>query len=158
MSMMNKNIRYYLDDLVNRYPVVSRRLKGRAKVRFAGDIIPCAHAKRLVGDRVLVVGEAGGMVDPIWGGGIHFALASGSLAGQVAVEAIEEDAFDERFLLRFDRRWRKSKDYRNLRKAYLLARVFLTYSKLDRYAFLRLMDLLMKRLKASKLPDGRLVS
>jgi flavin-dependent dehydrogenase len=44
--------------------------------------------RRLVADGLLVVGEAAGLVGPLTGAGIAFALESGTLAGEVATAAL----------------------------------------------------------------------
>jgi flavin-dependent dehydrogenase len=44
---------------------------------------------RLVGRRIMVVGDAAGLASPLTGEGIYYAIVSGSLAADVAVETIE---------------------------------------------------------------------
>jgi flavin-dependent dehydrogenase len=64
--------------------------------------------RRLVGDGVLVAGEAAGLVGPLTGAGIAFALESGVLAGHVLASVLAEgDATRDR-LSRYGQtiRWR----------------------------------------------------
>lgn len=44
--------------------------------------------RKISGEKVLLVGDAAGFVDPFLGEGIYYAVASGSAAGEVAAEAI----------------------------------------------------------------------
>jgi menaquinone-9 beta-reductase len=50
--------------------------------------------RRLVADGLLVAGEAAGLVGPMTGAGIGFALASGALAGRTMAAALERGAAD----------------------------------------------------------------
>jgi len=93
MSLMSKtraNIRTLLDFLVDKHPVASKKLHGKPKLRFAADIIPLQHAKKIYTDRVLVVGDAAGMVESIGGGGISYAIRGSTIAAAVAVKALKK--------------------------------------------------------------------
>src|SRR5205814_9824338 len=57
-------------------------------------------------ERVLLIGDAASMVDPINGEGIHTALESARMAARVAGEALRAGDFSEPFLSRYERRWR----------------------------------------------------
>lgn len=142
MSKMQSNIKTYLDFLVNKHPIASRKLRGRPKLRFAADIIPAQHAHKIYGDRILVVGDAAGMVDPIWGAGIGYAIRGSMLAAKVAVKALEENTFDETFLSQFKKEWKRGETYKHIRKIQLLSRLFILYSRFDKNAYLRLQTLL----------------
>ena len=53
-----------------------------------GAVIPLkAATDRIVGERLLLAGDAGGFVDAFTGEGIHFAMRSGQLAGRTLAEA-----------------------------------------------------------------------
>jgi digeranylgeranylglycerophospholipid reductase len=58
-------------------------------------------------DGLLVVGDAGALISTLLGEGIRFAIELGRLAGEVAVAAHRAGRFDARYLVRFDRAWRK---------------------------------------------------
>ena len=50
-------------------------------------MIPCGGAlPRAFGDRVLLVGDAAGLVSPLTAGGIHTALCYGGMAGSAAAD------------------------------------------------------------------------
>ena len=51
-------------------------------------ILPLGPIARTAADRVLVVGDAAGLVKPTTGGGIYYALTSASIAADVAATAL----------------------------------------------------------------------
>ncbi len=59
-----------------------------------------------VSDNVMLVGDAARHTDPITGGGIVNGMIAGYLAGLTAYEAVESGDFSERFLRRYDERWK----------------------------------------------------
>jgi geranylgeranyl reductase family protein len=59
-------------------------------------------------ERLLVVGDAAGHIDPLTGEGIHLAMDGGEIAARTLVEAIDAGDFSERFLSRYERRWKKA--------------------------------------------------
>jgi len=155
ISKMRGNIRTYLDFLVDKHPVASKKLHGRQKLTFAASIIPLAHAEKIFDDRILVVGDAAGMVDPLWGGGIGYAIKGGMLAAEVAVKALEKNSFDGTLLSQFEQEWKKGKAYKLIRKLELVLELFNLYSKFDEDAYFRLHHLLaLKRgaYKVNKIP------
>jgi geranylgeranyl reductase family protein len=73
--------------------------------QFFGHVLPSLHRRswgrnRVAGEGWLAVGDAAGLVDPITGEGIYYAMRSGDLASQVVLEDIpleqKADAYRER--------------------------------------------------------------
>ena len=62
----------------------------------------CVRARRLSGDGLLLVGDAGGYYDPFTGEGIYRALRSAQLAAAVARDALAGDTFGAEYLARYD--------------------------------------------------------
>jgi flavin-dependent dehydrogenase len=152
ISEMRANIKEYLDYFVEKFPLVSRNLRNLKKVRFAADIIPAAHARHIVGDNMMLVGDAAGMVDPISGAGIGRAMEGGSIAGEVASRALRERRFDSSFLKQFERMWKRTQGYKDIRWDSLGGRFTLRYySKLDKDAFYKFMRLAIWREDAHKI-------
>lgn len=84
------------------------RFKHAQPVAIKGGLIPVgASLDRLVDDGFMVVGTAAHQVDPIHGGGIGLAMASGRLAGQVAGEAVKNQDFSKERLGKFEELWKK---------------------------------------------------
>ena len=57
-------------------------------------ILPLGAVGRTYGDRMLVIGDAAGLVKPTTGGGIHYSILSAALAADVAIEALAADRLD----------------------------------------------------------------
>ena len=101
--------REYLKRFMQKHPVASKKLV-KSKVTglsmhpiSLGGAIPKTYANGL-----LVVGEAASQVKSTTGGGIIFGLLCARIAGEVAYEAIENRDFSERFLSRYQLRWKRS--------------------------------------------------
>lgn len=58
-------------------------------------------------DRVLLAGDAAGMVNAFSAEGIYFAMVSGDLAADAAIAAMEADHFDARQLSRYQASWER---------------------------------------------------
>lgn len=62
-----------------------------AKVKIKGHHLPMGEVRRVPGrGHVLLAGDAAGLVDPITGEGIGWAVHSGQLAAEAAVKALQE--------------------------------------------------------------------
>jgi geranylgeranyl reductase family protein len=70
-------------------------------------ILPLAPIKRTYGDRVLVLGDAAGLVKPTTGGGIYYSLASAEIAADTLVAALASDRLHSGALAAYETAWRK---------------------------------------------------
>jgi digeranylgeranylglycerophospholipid reductase len=70
-------------------------------------VLPLAPVRRTWTDRVVVVGDAAGLVKPTTGGGIYYGLLTGRLAADVLAPALADDHLDAARLKEYQRRWRK---------------------------------------------------
>jgi flavin-dependent dehydrogenase len=59
-------------------------------------------------ERLLIVGDAAGQIDPLTGEGIHHAMDGGQLAAQTLAEGLAVGDLSQRFLARYQRRWMKA--------------------------------------------------
>jgi geranylgeranyl reductase family protein len=74
-------------------------------VRPRGHYLPCGGISRKVcGDRLILAGDAAGWVDPFQGEGIGYAIRSGQLAAETALDAAKRDDFSRRALAGYKRR------------------------------------------------------
>lgn len=83
--------------------------RGHAVTLIVGNVpvaLPPAH---LVGEGVILVGDAARQVDPLTGGGIINAMLAGRLAAQVTVEALAARDASAHFLARYAEAWRKTR-------------------------------------------------
>jgi flavin-dependent dehydrogenase len=93
--------------LIKDDPYVSKALGPKADIepmrpgslRLGG--VPRSH-----GNHVIVIGDAAGLIDPLTGEGIHFALASGKMGAQAIIAAFAASNFSSSFLkTKWDDRW-----------------------------------------------------
>ncbi len=61
------------------------KLRGGKRILLEGHPLPMSRNKKLVFDRVLLVGDAGGMVAHTSGEGIYFSMAAGRMAAQALI-------------------------------------------------------------------------
>lgn len=60
--------------------------------------------RKIYGERVLLVGDAAGFVDPFLGEGIYYAVASGIAAGEISSEAVKCNKITEKDLCKFEKK------------------------------------------------------
>ena len=70
-------------------------------------LLPLKPIAKTYGDRILVIGDAGGFTKPTTGGGIFYSLLTASLATETLVEAFAAGRLDEEYLERYERRWQE---------------------------------------------------
>ncbi|MFQ6125975.1 MAG: NAD(P)/FAD-dependent oxidoreductase [Candidatus Heimdallarchaeota archaeon] len=70
-----------------------RNLNGKIDQLIAGIIPSGGPVQQCFTDNFMVAGDAGGFTNPIFFGGIGTAMLTGSLAGETAVEALEEEDY-----------------------------------------------------------------
>ncbi len=106
-------------------------LKNRSVVDKKGGYLPMRLMHPLSDHSQLLLGDAGGMVSPLFGAGIDYAIEAAEAAAQTAEEALRTNRFDARFLRTYDHAVdeRFGKD---LRKQLLLARWIIFSKKFGR--------------------------
>jgi geranylgeranyl reductase family protein len=79
--------------------------KNLAKATPIGGVFPTCPMRTFTADRVLLCGDAAGLVNPMTGEGIYYAMYSGELAAKTAIKALENNTTDARSLREYHRRW-----------------------------------------------------
>jgi digeranylgeranylglycerophospholipid reductase len=97
--------------------------QGSPVTLVAGNVPVALPPTPMVTGGLMLVGDAARQVDPLTGGGITNAMNAGTLAAQVAVEAIERGDTSARFLSRYEERWQGSIG-RRMRRNYRLREKF----------------------------------
>jgi flavin-dependent dehydrogenase len=89
--------------------------------------------RRSYTDCVLVVGDSAGQVKSTSGGGIYFGLKAAEAAAETAIECLEKNDTSNRYLRRYQTRWRRSIG-RELRVTWIMRRILdeLTDAEVDR--------------------------
>ena len=116
-------------------------IKEKRIIRFTSALVPLVPAKRIYAERMFVVGDAAGMVDPFYGGGISYAIQGGKIAAKVALDALKEVNFSEDFLSEYQKKWERTEDYMNIKKMYHLSNLFLPLSKIDKDIFSKMIGI-----------------
>ena len=103
------NIKDLLHDFVKNHPVASKKLKNaRLEGILKGGKIPLAFGDfnwSRVRKNLMLLGDAGGFVNPITAEGISYAIKTGIYAAQAADKYFEEKCENEATLLTYDAAW-----------------------------------------------------
>jgi geranylgeranyl reductase family protein len=75
----------------------------RPRLKF----LPLRAIERTFDDRLLVVGDAAGLVKPTTGGGIYYSIVSASIAADVGAQALTRDCLGAWALRSYESRWRR---------------------------------------------------
>jgi len=70
-------------------------------------MLPLAPIPRTYLDRVVVIGDAAGLVKPTTGGGIYYSILSGDLAADVLADGLKSNRLGADFLQKYETGWRK---------------------------------------------------
>lgn len=81
-----------------------------------GAFLPLSLSTRTWARRILLVGDAGGFVDPLTGGGLNAALFTGWLGGKVCAGALGKG---EEKLEEYEKKWKKGLYFRHSRSSFL---------------------------------------
>jgi electron-transferring-flavoprotein dehydrogenase len=102
------------------HPAIASMLEGSKLLRYGAKAIPeggLFAMPRLYADGLMLIGDSGGFLNGMRLKGIHLAMKSGMLAAETAWEALQVDRYDVATLAGYERRFRESWAYRELRSA-----------------------------------------
>jgi menaquinone-9 beta-reductase len=94
-------------DLMKNHPLFKERFEGATEVpgTYAGWQLPCGSERRqLSGEGFVLVGDAGGLIDPFSGEGIGNAMVAGKYAAQTIAEALKAGDTSAAFFKTYDQR------------------------------------------------------
>jgi len=96
----------YIKYFVTEHPVASELLADAEIVKSCGAYIPYRKAFRpSYANGIMVAGDSAGMVNPINGEGIFYAMRAGKIAGTIAAEAVKAKDFSAKFLKTYEDQW-----------------------------------------------------
>jgi digeranylgeranylglycerophospholipid reductase len=133
-------------------------LKGRRVIKKLGAHIPLVVAARLYSDSALTVGDAAGLVSPLTGAGIHFALSSGRLAGLTANQALEKGDFSNKTLYEYEKTVVGSLAYKNIKKESFIFKFCSRAARIDPNIYSKLFHLYKLRRDFSLLNNLKIAS
>lgn len=102
-----------LTDLVARDPALRARLDGARRVGpiTGWPLMTYSRSRPVVADRLMLLGDAAGLINPINGEGIQYALESGRWAAAAASRALAADRLDAAGLAPYEAELRERMDY-----------------------------------------------
>ena len=104
VSSQKANLKQMMQEIIDTHPVIKERFKNatlHGKVEGWG--LPLGSKKRnLSGERFLLTGDAGSLIDPFTGEGIGNAMVSGLVASRQIKAALEANDFSAEFLRSYD--------------------------------------------------------
>ncbi|MGQ9723371.1 MAG: hypothetical protein ACUVXA_18865, partial [Candidatus Jordarchaeum sp.] len=107
-GMMDRKPAEYLKYFM-KHPAAAQFLDGGKVVMSRGAFIPYRRVfTPSYSAGLLVAGDAAGMVSPVTGEGIFFAVRAGMDAGTTASEAVQSKDFSADFLSKYEQRWMNS--------------------------------------------------
>ena len=95
-----------LEEFMHKHPVGIKKVQGKIVQRKAG-VIWLKKPKRTYAEQALLVGDAAGMVSPFTGEGIHFAIQSGRIAGDVLSEILSKGKTRTTDFQLYEQRWKR---------------------------------------------------
>ncbi len=104
VSAKKVNLKQLMQDAIDTHPNIKERF---ANATMEGDVegwgLPLGSKKRtLSGNRFLLTGDAGSLIDPFTGEGIGNAMVSGLVASRVITKALAANNFSADFLQQYD--------------------------------------------------------
>ncbi|HDM67417.1 MAG TPA: NAD(P)/FAD-dependent oxidoreductase [Thermoplasmatales archaeon] len=72
---------------------------------LGGGIVPVWPLEKTYTDRIILCGDAAGIINPLSGEGIYHAIVSANHAADTIIEAFEEKNFSEDFLSKYEKKW-----------------------------------------------------
>jgi digeranylgeranylglycerophospholipid reductase len=102
---------------------VNRKFKNYTVLSCIAGGVPAVPAlKEIVGNGLMLVGDAAHQEDPISGGGIINAMVAGQIAGKVAAEAIRNGNVTAKRLKDYPKQWHKTEG-KNVEVSYRISKV-----------------------------------
>jgi electron-transferring-flavoprotein dehydrogenase len=105
---------------MKQHPIIARMLAGGTMIRYGAKAIPeggLFAMPRPYGDGLLIVGDSAGFLNGVRLKGIHLGMKSGMLAAETIWEALQAEKFDSATLAWYERRFRESWAFTELRTA-----------------------------------------
>lgn len=97
-----KTVKEYLDIFIGSHPEI---FENAYPIEMNAGIAPVSHSTKMVADGIMLIGDAGQVVDLGTGAGIFRAMESAKMASRTALKAIEKGDFSIKQLKRYEREW-----------------------------------------------------
>jgi electron transfer flavoprotein-quinone oxidoreductase len=117
-TLVDLNLKpYEILERAKAHSYLQELFKGGEILEYGAHLIPewgIEGLPRLYGKGIMVVGDAAGLVNPLFREGTNLAIYSGFMAAETALEALEKGDFSEKTLKGYEERLRESYIYKDL--------------------------------------------
>ncbi len=117
-TLINLNIKpYEILEGAKTHPYLRELFEGGEILEYGAHLIPewgLQGLPKLYGNGVMIVGDAAGLVNPLFREGTNLAIYSGLMAAETALEALEKGDFSEKTLKAYEERFKESYIYKDL--------------------------------------------
>ncbi|MFX1456734.1 MAG: NAD(P)/FAD-dependent oxidoreductase [Promethearchaeota archaeon] len=110
-----ENLHKIHNDLIKNNPFISDALGPNAEIEeMKAAPIRFGGTSQSYDKQLLIVGDSAGMIDPLTGEGLQYAMDAAEIAADIIVEAFQQNNFSKKFFKRYQTRWMKSfgKDFK----------------------------------------------
>jgi menaquinone-9 beta-reductase len=99
------SLKQIMFDIISEHPVVSPRFKNAQRISpVEAWPLPLAMDKKMISDeRILLIGDAAGLIDPFTGEGVGNAIRSGRIAADHILNCFKENTFSASFNKAYDK-------------------------------------------------------
>lgn len=99
------NLTKSLEAILTTHPELKKRFGNAEQIgKTTGFGLPLgSRIKPLVGNRIMLCGDAGSLIDPLFGHGIDKAMISGKIAAETAIKCFSAKRFDADFLKKYEK-------------------------------------------------------
>lgn len=110
LNRLNRKLPDLFEEFLERNPYIGPEIRKAHRVgKPRGHYLPFAsQTPRTYFDRVLLVGDAASLINPLTGEGIEFALESGQIAAEVIIDALGRGDVSAGALQIYENRWKKA--------------------------------------------------
>lgn len=108
---------YEILEKAKTHPYFQELLDGAEILEYGAHLIPewgLQGLPKLYGNGVMVIGDACGLVNPLFREGTNLAIYSGIMAAETALEALNKGDFSEKVLKSYEERFKESYIYKDL--------------------------------------------
>ena len=136
---MRKKFEYFIKHTLT----VSGLLSERKIICRKGSFIPLEPAKKFSTNSAIVVGDAAGLVHPLFGAGIDNALYSGKIAAQIVNNSLHRKDYSSQMFKVYDSKLKDTTFFKFLAKQNLATKVFQPLNRINSGIFPRLMNVII---------------
>ena len=105
LSAVTTRLESYLNRFIETHSMGKAKLAGGTMQIIERALVPLTYQRQSAADGVLLVGDAAGHCSAITGEGLHYSIAAGRIAGEVAGNAVKGGHLEYRYLRRYEQRW-----------------------------------------------------